>query len=218
MFTVAECIDDARDHHRSFTPRHTLDRSLLRRLNNYSRVLYFLTHKRQPDLFVTTENIAFPISPFEDGYDLTGLSSVMALPHGATINYIDAVSMQTLTLVPVRNRFSPGQGPAAYIENDTLKFVGLEKDWTPVASIDFKYIPEPTPAADETENVDLPDPARSPCVAELARFMAMRGPMNPNEQIDQQAFMQGKAVAEADYLDEIGRQRRATTHIVREVW
>jgi hypothetical protein len=215
-FTVADAINEARDKHRAFTKQHTPDRVLLRHLNNYQRRLYFFIHKRNPDQYVSVSNIAFPLATFASGSDLSGLT--MALPLGGTINLTASTLKGELTIVPWRRRFQPGQGPAAYIQQDTLFFVGVAEDWAHVSSVDFYYVPEPTALAAETDTVGLPDGARLSCVCALTVFMSERGPQDKTMPIPLREFKTEAAAAEADFLDEIGRGRRAKTFVVGEAW
>lgn len=215
-FTAQEAIDQAREKHRALTDAQSPTRAALNALNRYVRRLRWELSRINPDRYASTQTISFPLATFDNGAALTDPDAVIL---GGTITYSNTDQENELTIVPWANRLQPGQGPAAYIVDGTMFFVGEEEDWSEVASVILRYHTVPTDAAQESSSVDLPDEALEPCVDYVAKWMANRGPLDTKiTPRDQQRLTDEHALSERTFLDQIGKQHRRKTFVVREVW
>lgn len=215
-WTPAEVIDEARDYHPSFDELQTPNKVARRFVDRYDEELWQKVKKEEPDWFLTTETIAMPIDPWDDGYVLPDWTE----HRGGTVVFEGGRKREAeLNIVPFRNRFHPGARYPAYIVGDTLHFIGSEQDWNNVDRVLFHYIAARTPLDSPTAQSDLPDQVKPAVVERLVLFMAQRGAGGDGAQpVPVDLSMQDWRETERLALETVATSHRADTTYIRDVW
>lgn len=214
--TPEEIINGARDYHSSFDERQTPTASARRFVNRYDEELYQEILRMEPEYFLTSHEISFPLNDFDAGYT--------ALPdyyqhRGGTVYIGDQPIRDDLHIVPFSNRHMPGTSNAAYLLGDnTIHFVGEEADWEKVNRVVFYYVPARTVLTDVTTESTLPDFMKPAMVERLALFMAGRGSGASEEDISLSLTREDWKETEIRCLQTAGDRGRADAGYVREEW
>lgn len=214
-WTAADIILEARDHHPAFDERQTPDPVARRTVDRYAAELYDLLLEREADEIISTEEISFPLTDFDAGYDLPDF----VFHHNGEVFYNGTAFQDPLNIVPFQSRHTPGVPNAAYIRENTIHFVGNEADWTVVEKVEFYYSPPRTPLADLTTDSELPDVLKPAAVKRLALFMAQRGPEGRGtEPVPISLTAEDWKESEQRGLRAVGRKRSSDVGHIREVW
>lgn len=214
--TPEEIIEEARDYHPSFDERQTPTATARRFVNRYDEELYQEILRMEPEYFLTSHEISFPLNDFDAGYS--------ALPdyyqHREGTVYIgDQPLREDLHIVPFKMRHMPGVANAAYLlGSNTIHFVGEAADWETVNRVVFYYIPARTVLADTTTTSILPDFMRPAMVERLALFMASRGTGASEESISLSLTRDDWKETEMRCLQTAGDRGRSDAGYVREEW
>lgn len=215
-WTPEEVINAARDIHPSFDERQTPDAAARRAVDRYDEKLFQRILDIEPEEFLSTHEISFPLADFEAGYD--GLPDFVS--HlGGEVYFQDSSFQENLNIVPHRSRHAPGHPNAAYFQDGDLFFVGRKQDWGDVDKVVFFYTAPRTPlAALDTESA-LPDTVKPAVVEKLALFMASRGPNGMGEDpVPISLTVEEWRETEANCLASVAGKTRGTETTVREVW
>lgn len=130
------------------------------------------------------------------------------------------VDPDPFTLTTYQQRFQrAGTWFSGYLLNGRLYFLGDQQDWADVASVDFRYVPEPPAFTALTDYVLLPDSAASPMVAHLAYMAGLRvAGLEGLPPLDLQALASEKTQAETMWLQTVSAQPRAAMSRIIERW
>lgn len=214
--TAKQVIEAARDEHASFDDRRHPDRPLVRMLSRYQKQLLARAMERNVAPFVLVQETALPLADFDAG---------IALPAHKVIQHVDAVSAtdparkRRVEILDWGHHADPVPFPSVFIEAGVLYLRGVANSWNEYGQLRVFYVAEPVVLTAPASTFILPDSAESALISRTAAYMAQRG--HADEQLpaaDAAFFATRAAGVEADWLDEIARQRHVQLLQTREVF
>jgi hypothetical protein len=207
-------IDEARDHHPSFTDRHHPNKGLLRQLERREKEMLRRALEINEDYQSTTLTTALPLAVFGNGITLpTGVT-----PTGA--DYLDANGDRfEIELRPWSLRGDPAPLRAAYVKAGVVYLRGVAADWNGLTSILIYHTPVQTPLVDKSSVLTVGDEAKPHLVADLAYFMARRGhtdQMLPQPSVN--LFAGEREDSWEAFEHRIAEMRSGESFHIRETW
>ena len=214
---AGDVIDEARDRHPAFDKNRNPQKVVRRELSRYVSRLQGKIDLIDEAALVVEQSFPLPLAVFANGITLTanrGVREVVAVGSDGVRHSLD--------IIPVgqRNDRTTRVG-SVWIVNGVLYLNGTAATWGGVASVAVSYTPASGQVVTDADVLGLPDNARTACVEALALFMARRGQTNKQGDIpmlDLNDFKEALAVAEKEFLDEVGDSLSSQVFRVRDTW
>lgn len=151
------------------------------------------------------------VATFDRGIPLVSCKMVL----GGTVRDSNGCTVGELTLVPYAERFDTDAWYPAAFMNRQLFLIGGSTDWNGVASIDLRYVPEPSALTALTDYFLLPDHAQPALVAHAAYVAGARVQgLEGMPKVDMAMLAQEKVQAENAFLaDILGQRQQAVQRI-----
>jgi hypothetical protein len=214
-FTAQSVLEAARDKHSSFDKQRHPDPILLRFLDRYQRQLLAKAIERNGSFAAATVELALPAAA-----DFAGgirLGFAYHLIHGGEVGFLTG-GQQEFTLVPYGQRYM-APGLSGWIHGNRLHLAGAASDWTGVTGITLSYVPTVSRLSNLRSVLQLPRSSEAAMVEAVSAFMAGRGHNDPQlPPINVAGYVSVAALAEQDFLQEIGNRRRSQLKRIREVF
>ena len=213
---ASDVIRAARDAHPAFSPGRVAPPVAWRALLRIHQALVGQVARTSPDVLTpTVVTASLPLASFSAGIAL-GASILQPLD----VTAIDSAgNLSAVELVAYNVRATAIRHPAATMLGTTCFLLGDAPWWSQWASVQVRFIPQPTMALTDATTLALPDDALDVCAAKLAFAMATRLVENGQPAVANSAELAATArEAEALFLERVGAYKRPQTLRIREVF
>lgn len=183
----SEAVDEARDFHEAFHPRHVPDKACRRALTRYARD--FVSRLAQRDSQALANKKTFTASDLTtalssgDGMAMPDfvliLDGAEALPDDSTLPdpaYHVSLHQQYTLAATVFPAFHVTDGKVYPVDLRKMVDSGTLHGWEDYASLSLWYVPLPAQLTTNASTLDLPECVRPALVTNLALWMANRTP------------------------------------------
>jgi len=206
-------IDEARDMHPSFDIQTHPNKVCLRALSRWQESFLKRCLIAYPELMDDgVAEVTLPLVSFEAGAALAQVVSVQ------DVVVVIGEAEYPLTLLAYAARFDPQPLYAGWIINSTLYLQGKASDWAGASKLRLRYMVNPTALALPTDELILPEAARTAAVHAVAGFLAGRQISRTKGMLaDPNYFRTIQQEAEEAYLESLWLVDSATTHTIRDV-
>lgn len=222
--TAESIITQAREEGPAFTADRHPRRVAVNYLSRLQRRLVEEWMKVDPDAYVETFTVEFPLDDFQAGVELeVGESDPVPIDITQIREPFDLVLRRHLDqpldlhLISWRDRNRSPIVRACYIQNNTLYFTGRENQWNDVAEVRFVYTATAPDITSLREALLLPPSAEETLVAWLAYFFAKRT-AEAELTRSRNEYKVDAMDAEAMWLSGLRRKRGAISSRTRSVW